>query len=321
MLRFAMIGCGRMGRMHSERLVADGRGAVTAYVDENRPAAERLRNEFFPAAGVFDSLDELLAEAPLEAAIVGTPTTLHLDQVRACRERGLHVLCEKPLADTREGIVTLVEESRSSGGILSVGYQRRTWATFRTLRREVHSGRWGAVRAVTSHNVENWQQTIGGTWRDDPAINAGGFIGDAGSHKLDVIFYVTGLRPVEVFAQTWNCGSRVEILGTVAARLEGDVPLSMDFIGNAQYLGEDLHIHCAEADLMVRDWKLWIARNGKVDLVEDLEPESNPVSAFIDLLLESRENFAPPECALPVYDMTLAILHSARTREIVPVSR
>ena len=83
------------------------------------------------------------------------------------------------LAESRERTVALLDDARRGGPHCSLAYQRRCWSTYRTLKREVESGRWGPVRAVTSHNVENWRQTIAGTWRDDPAANPGGFLGDA----------------------------------------------------------------------------------------------------------------------------------------------
>jgi predicted dehydrogenase len=196
---------------------------------------------------------------------------------------------------------------------LSVGYQRRYWAIYRTLAREIRSGRWGKVRAVSSHNVENWMQTIAGTWRDDPLVNTGGFIGDAGSHKIDVVFHVTGLSPVEVFARCDRCGSSVEIVSSVSALLTGGVPFSIDFVGHGQYLGEELSIHLETADFVVRDFELWIGRNEKLERFTELEPDSNPDSGFLDSLFGQAENVAPAECALPVFDFTHAILDSCRT--------
>jgi predicted dehydrogenase len=317
--RFAIIGCGRMGRLHTERLHADGRGRVVALFDRDRESSGSLRRETAPDAAVCDELPSLLQQTNLDAAVVCTPTTSHYEQTLACRARGLHVLCEKPLAESRDRIVALVNESRLPGPHCVLAYQRRFWSTFRTLRREVQSGRWGPVRAVTSHNVEHWQPTIAGTWRDDPAINVGGFVGDAGSHKIDGVFYVTGLAPREVFARSWNCGSRVPIVSSVSAVLEGDVPLCMDFIGHAQCLGEDLHVHCAEADLMVRDRRVWIARGNCVEPLENIEPESDPDRGFLDLLDGEAPNVAPFECALPVFETTMAILESSRTGRSVGV--
>ncbi|MEX0726704.1 MAG: Gfo/Idh/MocA family oxidoreductase [Planctomycetaceae bacterium] len=320
-VRCAIVGCGRMGRWHAERLRDDGRGVVTALVDPSRETAIRLQHDFSPTGHVYDDFAEFLAaENDVDAVVICTPTPDHFPQIRGCRSRGWHVLCEKPLAHTRDEIVTLIEECNAGGPILSVGYQRRYSSLFRTLRREVRSGKWGRIRAITSHNVENWQQTIGGTWRDNPAINRGGFIGDAGSHKLDMLFFLTGLKPISVTAHTDRCGSHVEIAAGVLARLEGDIPLMIDFIGHAQYLGEDLHIHCEHADLMIRDNKFFVGENGEVRELLCDEPNSNPAAGFLDEILEGADPVAPPECALPVFDMTTAILESSRMGETVRLS-
>lgn len=140
-LRFAILGCGRMGRMHIERLETDGRGRAVALFDTQPDAVESLRSELAPDARVFTNIEDLLNRADADAAIIGTPTALHFDHIRACRARGWHVLSEKPLADRREHLLTLIDESRR-GTILSVAYQRRTWPVYRVLRDEIQSGRW-----------------------------------------------------------------------------------------------------------------------------------------------------------------------------------
>ena len=124
-----------------------------------------------------------------------------------------------------------------------------------------------------------------------------------------------GLR--EVFAHSDQRGSRVEIVTTLSARLENDVALSMNFVGDSQRFREDFQVHCAEADLIYRDGAVFIARHSKVERLVDLEPESNPNAAFIDLLSGVAENFAPASVALPVWDFTQAVLESAHTDRLV----
>ena len=316
-IRLALVGCGQIGRLHAERIVADGRGRIVALCDPLPANAARLQSEFAAEARLFADVGEMAAAGPLDAAIICTPTHQHFDQVRLLRQSGIPVLCEKPLADTRERIAQLIDETRRGGPLLSVAYQRRCWPVYRTLKREVQSGRLGPVRSLTAHVSERWQQTIAGTWRDDPAFNPGGFIGDAGSHKIDMVFYVTGVAPREVFAHSDKRGSRVEIVTTLSARLENDVALSMNFIGDAQHFREDFQVHCAEADLIYRDGAVSVARNNKVDAVVDLEPESTPNAAFLDLLSGAAPNFAPATVALPVWDFTQAVLESARTGTVV----
>jgi predicted dehydrogenase len=317
-VKLALIGCGQISRLHAQRVVADGRATIVSLCDPSRAHAARLAAEFAPGARIVPRLDNLLIDGESrgglpDVAIVCTPTHEHFDQVRALRSRGVHVLCEKPLADTRDRLVALAAEARGHGPLLSVAYQRRYWATFRTLAREVRSGRHGPLRSMTAINCERWQQTIAGTWRDDPAMNPGGFIGDAGSHKIDMVFFLTGLRPLEVFARSERRGSRVEIATSVLARLESDVTLTMSFLGDTQHYREDFSIHLAEADLLLRDERLWICRENRTLPLEDLEPESDPVRAFLDCVLHQAPNVAPADVALPVWDFTQAVLESARS--------
>lgn len=310
--QFGIIGCGRMGRLHAERLRASGRAEIAALFDAHTPSAHALRESLAPTATVAVAVEDLVRTPGLDAVVVCTPTDLHLSHAMAGMREILHVLCEKPLADTREGMEALIRAAGWSECKSMLAYQRRFWATYRTLRREVLSGKYGPILAVTSHNTERWEQTIAGTWRDDPQANPGGFLGDAGSHKLDALFYVTGLAPVEVFARSRRSHSRVEIITSVSALLTGDVPLTMDFVGHANHQAEDLTIHCEQADLMIRDWRAWIARNNVVEPLEPLEPHTDPTTGFLDYLDGRTDNLAPFTAARPVFDMTAMILEETK---------
>jgi predicted dehydrogenase len=310
-----------MGRLHAGRLQQDARARIVGLYDADPSAAVRLRSELADGGIACGQPDELWTRDDVDTVVICTPTSSHYEQVIECVKRNWAVLCEKPLADTRARTQELIAIVRQGTAPFSLAYQRRSWASYRTLRREVMSGRWGAVQAVASHNCERWEQTIAGTWRNDPQINPGGFLGDAGSHKLDALFFSTGLNVAEVFARSNPSRSRVEIVTHVSAVSTDGVPIALDFVGNAQHLGEDLHVHCEQADLMIRDMRVWIARDNKVEPLTPLEPESHPVAMFLDLLEGRAENLAPVECAGPVYELTAAILESASRGRTVRVER
>lgn len=319
--RLALVGCGQIARLHAQRVQADGRAQWSVLFDPHPEAARRLQAEFAPQAQISPTFEDLLAHSDIDAVVICTPTHLHFEQVRACRERGWPVLCEKPLAETGERIEQLIAEAEAGGPLLSVAYQRRGQSPYRTLRREVQSGRWGRVLAVSSHNCEHWEQlqALPNSWRNDPRQNPGGYIGDAGSHKLDIIFFITGLRPEEVFAHSSQSQRQVEIITTVSARLTGGTPLGMTFLGNAHHFAEYLHIVCERADFKLCDNQIWISRDNSTELLADLEPESDPIASFLDNLLEGAPNVAPAECARPVFQFTQAVLQSARTGNAVRI--
>ena len=302
-----VVGCGGIAGFHLEALARDGRGRIVGVCDPNRDAAEAVRSKYAPDAVVGADLERVARESQARCAVVLSPTQLHFEQTRTLRALGLDVLCEKPLAETRERIVTLVEESRT-GPRLAIAYQRRTFATYRTVRREVLSGKWGPVRAVTSLSTERWIQVYRGTWREEPAFNPGGFVGDAGSHKVDMLFFTTGLGPESVRSVSSRRGFGVDVVTNAVGTLTGGVELTMVSIGDAQHYREELFVHCAEADFIVRDGGLLIARNNVVEPFRDLEPQSSPVGAFLDMVVEGRENVAPAEIALPVWDFTQMLL-------------
>jgi predicted dehydrogenase len=322
-LNLGLIGCGQIARLHAQRIQADGRGQLASLFDPNLDNAARIQAEFAPAAKIFSSFDDLIQSVndgnKIDAVLICTPTHRHFEDVRACREQGWPVLCEKPLADTRERIEQLISEVQVGGPLLSVAYQRRYQAPYRTLRREIQSGKWGRVLSIASHNCEHWEQfqALPGTWRDDPRQNPGGYLGDAGSHKLDILFFITGLLPTEVFAHSSKSQRHVEIVTMVSAKLEHGVLLGMTFLGNAQHFAEYLHIVCERADFKLIDNNLYSGVAGALDLVTDLEPEANPVTEFLDNLLLGTPNTAPAECARPVFQFTSGVLESAATGRVV----
>lgn len=324
-LRCVVIGCGRMGLAHAQRLAGDGRSNLVGFYDSDRKTATQLRDRLASDAPVFESAEDAFAESTADAAIICTPTSMHAEQVRSAAKHDLHVLCEKPLGATRDEIISLIDLSQScSNRHFMLGYQRRFWSIYRRMKEEVESGQWGNIVGVTAVNTERWQQTIADTWRDNPNINYGGYLGDAGSHRLDNLFYVTDLRLGDLSARSTKAGSKVEIVTLVNGELLDDsdreVPFSLSFMGNSNSFHEELFIHCEKADLIVRDFQLFIGRDDQVRPI-DLPPEEsgrestlNPVTGFLDLVTGAAKNISPFECALPVFDMTTAILESARSR-------
>jgi len=317
-----VVGCGRMGLAHAERLAGDSRSALAGFFDADREAAMQLRDQVAAGAPVFDSAEDAFAQANADAAVICTPTSVHAAQVRYAARHDLHVLCEKPLAATRDEIIGLIDLSQSLSYLhFMLGYQRRFWAIYRRMKEEIESGQWGNIVSVTAVNSERWQQTIAGTWRDDPDINYGGYLGDAGSHRLDGLFYVTGLGLGNFSARSTKAGSNVEIVTLVNGELldDGDrvVPFSLSFMGNANSFHEELFIHCEKADLIIRDFQFFIGRDNNVELINlpaehsGRESTDNPITGFLDLVTGVADNISPLECALPVFDMTTAILDAA----------
>jgi predicted dehydrogenase len=320
-IRLGLIGCGFVGRLHAQRLLADPRGQIVVYCDPNPQAAEALATECTPGAAVEIDPIAAMGRHRLDAVVICSPTPLHYQQVCTAFDHGLDVLCEKPLCSGREQILDLIERHRQQGRILSISYQRRYKSIYLTARRELtENAAYYPLKQVHIFVCERWHQGITGTWRDDPNVGAG-YFGDAGSHQVDVVHSVTGQQVDALFATSDKRGSRVEIVTQVMAALSGGAGLNAHFVGDANHWREDIHFHCQNADLMVRGEQLWRAKDNRVELVPDPLPEGSPDSTFLDAILSRQPTISPAEAALPLYDWTAGVLESAREGRRVTLPR
>lgn len=321
-IRVGLIGCGFVGRLHAQRLVADPRVELVLCCDPQREAATRLAAEYAPQAAIEVETLPSLGRRQLDAVVICSPTLSHYEQVGAAFDHGLDVLCEKPLVAGREQICDLIDRQQHQGRVLSVSYQRRYKSPFLTARRELteNADFYGPLRQTHVFVCERWRQTIPGTWRDDPQVGAG-YFGDAGSHQIDIVHYLSGQQAESVYALSDQRESRVEIVTQVIARLSGGAGLSAHFVGDANHWREDLHFHCEHADLLLRSEEVWRAKDNRLERVTDLVPDKSPDEAFIDAVIDRQPTPSPASCALPMYDWTAAVLESARENRWVTLPK
>lgn len=125
-VRLGVIGVGKMGEQHalnSYRFA--GRAELAAIQDVDRGRAERLAG----ACGsplIFDDPGSLIESDEIDAVLIAAPDHVHAELALACIKAGKPVLCEKPLADTPEDALRVLEAELGAGKrIASLGFQRR----------------------------------------------------------------------------------------------------------------------------------------------------------------------------------------------------
>lgn len=332
-LRVGVIGCGDYGRRHIRRMGGLSGVQVVALADpsaENleRGVAELTEVSGRPPAVAAEDYRDVLAHG-VDAVCIASPDAYHVDQVVASLEAGAHVLCEKPLTDNVAELERVLEARDRSGTIVAMTYQRRYDPAHRILRREILSGRWGAVTSVCVYNCEDWITPNRGTWRHDPAVCPGGFFYDASGHQLDVVFWLTGLKGEVVQAWVDNVTTPVPIRAWGCATLTGGVPMTFHFVGDADAWREQVIIHCEKRDFFVENMRPhWSAGkehpapfdiHGRISRVETSEPAHGPDVEFVQMIRAGLPNPAPPEDTRPVIQFTAAALRSASLRTPVSV--
>jgi myo-inositol 2-dehydrogenase / D-chiro-inositol 1-dehydrogenase len=201
-MRIALIGAGRIGRLHArilaatpgvdELIVADLATGLAATVAAETAAQPVAPGSYRAAVSAAASIDAAMDAA--EAIVVAAATNAHGTLIRAAISRGKPTFCEKPLAadlpETRE-VAAIVE---ASGVPFQLGFQRRFDPAYREARRLVESGELGTLYTIrmAGHDPapphESYIPVSGGLFRDFSI------------HDFDVLRWLTGTEVEEVYA-------------------------------------------------------------------------------------------------------------------------
>ena len=186
-LRIALVGCGYWGSKHARVLHSAEGVAEVVLVDGQE---DRLRNlsRTYKTARCFPSLRPALAD--VDAVVVATPPSTHVDIALTAIRAGKHVLVEKPLALTSAGARTLERAAADVGVHLMVGHTFEYNPAVRKLREIVRSQELGDLYYIDSARLNL------GLYQNDVNV-----IFDLAPHDISIINYVLGRRPVA--AATW----------------------------------------------------------------------------------------------------------------------
>ena len=191
MLRIAVIGAGRIGRIHAAN-VAAARGATLAGVaDFVEEAAASLAAELGTRTA---SAASLLTAPDVDAVLICSPTDTHADYIEAACGAGKAVFCEKPVDLASARIRACLSTVEASGRPLMIGFNRRFDPNFAEARRRIAAGEIGAVELVTILSRDPSPPPASYVAR------SGGLFRDMMIHDLDMARFLLGEDPVEVHA-------------------------------------------------------------------------------------------------------------------------
>ncbi len=189
-VNFGVIGVGGMGAAHAHFVHELEETRLIAVADCDVAAAGRVARERNCRA--FTDGAELIDSGDIDAVIIATPHPLHVELTRYAAARGIHVLCEKPLAASVADADLMIQSCRENGVLLGTVFQQRTEPLRRTMKRLV--GELGAIyrvslsvcyyRPQSYYDSAEWR----GTWRGE----GGGILMQA-AHALDQLAWLAGL--------------------------------------------------------------------------------------------------------------------------------
>lgn len=177
-LRIAVLGVGAMGAYHVEGLTQRTHGArVTVINDFSVDRAEQVSATVPGSRAVADPFEAIRA-ADVDAVVIATPGAAHEAQVLACLERGIPVLCEKPLTVAIDTAYSIVEAEAALGKrLIQVGFMRRFDAEYAALKQLITTG--GLGKPLMMHCTHRNPDV-------PPHFNSEMMIRDSVVHEVDV---------------------------------------------------------------------------------------------------------------------------------------
>jgi myo-inositol 2-dehydrogenase/D-chiro-inositol 1-dehydrogenase len=191
MLRIAVLGAGRIGRIHGHNIAASSRAKLVGVADADVSAATALAQE---AGAKVAGIEDLMTAADVDAVFVCSPTDTHADLTERAVRAGKAVFCEKPVDLSAERIRACLKIVEDTGRPLMVGFNRRFDPNFAELKRRVDRGDVGSVELVTILSRDPGPPPL------DYVKRSGGLFRDMMIHDLDMARFLLGEDPTEVYA-------------------------------------------------------------------------------------------------------------------------
>jgi len=217
-LKMGLVGGGQgsfIGRVHNIAAILDNRAELVAGALSSTPERSKASAPFYDikperAYGTYEEMLDKEQQRPegdrIDFITVATPNHMHFPVAKAAIERGLNVMCDKPVTfslQEAEELARLVEKHQV---VFAVTHNYTGYPMVRQAREMILGGDLGEIQAIRSSYIQGWlrsrvemedQKQAG--WRTDPAKSgAAGAFGDIATHAYNLGRYMSGLLPAEI---------------------------------------------------------------------------------------------------------------------------
>ena len=210
MVRVGVIGCGTISHAHLRSYAKAARAQIVAVAD-TRPGVAAERAQAYGATAYVD-YQEMLAREDLHAVSICTPPPTHRAITEQAAARGLHVLCEKPLAMSVAEGAAMVAAAQSANVILMTAFCNRFYTPIAKAKAWLNAGKLGALHHLRLRFAG--VELMAGTWLADPA-QGGGILWESGPHYVDLFRYLVG-EMKDIYAKGGTLAQDIPGTDTVA---------------------------------------------------------------------------------------------------------
>ncbi|GIV20222.1 MAG: dehydrogenase [Armatimonadota bacterium] len=188
-LRVGLIGAGGIGRTHLASYERVREAQIVAVTDIHEETARAAAQQV--GAEVFRSAQEMLERSELDAVDICTPPVAHLEAALLAIEKGLHVLCEKPLAHHPDAARRMVQAAEARGVKLMTAFCHRFHPPIVALKRLIDAGELGDI-VMFRNRFAGPFKGVEERWFSDKEVAGGGVLMDTSVHSIDLFRFLVG---------------------------------------------------------------------------------------------------------------------------------
>ncbi len=206
-LNAGVIGVGNMGRHHARNYREIPATNLVAIADTNLKIGADLAEKF--NCRFYENYQEMLAKEKIDLISIAVPTPLHRQVALDCISRGIHILIEKPIAQTVSQAKEIVQKAKQKGVKFTVGHIERFNPAVLKLKEMIDNGRLGEIVSVATFRL--------GPMR--PGVENADVVIDIGVHDIDIMNWFFGRLPEKYYARGGSAIAPEGILDHVEAFL------------------------------------------------------------------------------------------------------
>lgn len=185
----------------------------------------------------WDSSSDMLNNQGIDAVYLTTPPAVHTEQATKILDRGIHLLCEKPITMSSEDTSLLIEKANHSNLVLLEGLMYKYHPHYQKLKSLLAKKRLGKIKEIKSSFQLPALDMPG--YRKDPALGASA-IYDLGIYPVSLVLGLYNLSKVELCKKSiiYDTNLNYDISGQVILKIENDIDCIIDWSYNKTYVNE-----------------------------------------------------------------------------------
>lgn len=233
-IKFAVIGCGRIGNRHAEHI--SNLGSLVAVCDIDQKKANEL-GEKYNAERYTNISDLLEKESSVDVISICSPNGLHSEQTIAAFRAGFHVICEKPMALSSQDCGKMIQEAEWANKRLFVVKQNRFNPPVEAVRELIQTGRLGEIYNIQLNCFwnRNPEYYTNSDWKGTKKLD-GGTLYTQYSHFIDLLYFLVGdIKDVKAYTSNFNHKKEMEFedSGVVILKFDNDAIGTINYTVNS----------------------------------------------------------------------------------------